>query len=152
MKVEYVQPFVEAARSVLKQVVGGENPAGRLSLLGTTFPTESTVIATRINGALTGEVIYSMSSSTAAGLAAVLTGSKAVSFGRVMGASLGKLSTMLAGETSRILAEQGFDCHVNTPMILRGLNVEFTVTEPALSVTVDSEVGQLNVSVAVRKW
>ncbi|MEN6521599.1 MAG: hypothetical protein ABFD46_10690 [Armatimonadota bacterium] len=152
MKVEYMEPFVEAARSVLEQVAGGAVEPGMLSLLGTTFPTASTNIAARIDGSLKGDVVYSMSSETAQKLVTSVMGAETRGFGRTAGFGLNQLGAMLAEQTDRVLSEQGIDCEISSPIVFQGMNVEFAVPEPALSVPIDTEAGELKVSVAVRRW
>lgn len=149
MKVEYVEPFVEAARSVLERIANGPAQAGSLGLAGTTFSAASINIAARVSGILSGDVMYSMSSTTAQKLVEAVTGSEARAFGKVMGQGLGRLGDMLAKETTRKLTEQGLRCQISGPLVFQGLNVEFTVAEPALSVALATEAGQLNVNVAV---
>jgi len=151
LKVEYIEPFVKAARSVLEQVSGDSVEAGILTLLGTTFPTASTNIAARIDGSLKGDVVYSMSGETAEKLAASITGTAARGFGRLTGCGLGRLGAMLAEQTSRTLDELGMNCEISSPIVFQGMNVEFAVPEPALSVPINTQAGEMYVSLAVRK-
>jgi chemotaxis protein CheX len=150
VKVEYMDPFVEAARAVLEEVCGGRAKPGALGLLGTTFATASINIAARIDGTLVGEVVYSMSSRTAQKLAGLLVKAETHGFGRLTGTGLAELGCMLAKESARLLAEQGHDCRFSSPIVFRGLNVEFSVIAPALTVPIDSDAGQVEVKVAVR--
>jgi len=150
LKVEYMEPFVQAALTVLEEVSGSSPEPGPLGLAGTTFPAASTNIAARVGGCLAGDVVYSMSGPTARELAGMITGAKAHGFGRVMGSALARLGEMLARETGLALFRQGLDCVVSSPIIFQGLNVEFTVVEPALSVPIETSAGRLLVSVAVR--
>jgi len=150
LKVEYMEPFVQAVRSVLEQVSGGRAQAGPLSLLGTTFPTACTNIAVRVNGSLEGDVVYSMSSLTAQKLAGLLVGAETYGFGRLTGSGLIQLGNMLVQQTGRFLIERGIKCDVSSPTVFQGLNVEFSVTAPALAVSVDTEAGQVDINVAVR--
>ena len=150
MKVEYINPFVRAACSTLEQVSGNIVTAGPPSLVGTTFATSPINIACRVSGELNGEVVYSMSTLTARGLAALLTGCEPNSFGQVMGRSLVQLASTWSEGTKRLLSEMGFDCEIGHPIALQGLNVEFNVDAPALAVGIETEAGRVEVSVAVR--
>jgi chemotaxis protein CheX len=147
-----MEPFIQAAHSVLAQLSEGCVDTGSLNLAGTTFPTANTNIAAHVDGSLIGDLVYSMSGSTARKLACVITGNEVREFGRMMRQGLDQLGVMLTEETRRILCEQGLECEIGAPIIFQGLNVEFAAAEPALSVLVDTNAGQLNVSVAVGKW
>jgi CheY-specific phosphatase CheX len=149
LKVEYMKPFVQAACAVLEQVSGAARP-GPLGLLGTTFPAASINVATRVGGSLRGDVVYSMSSRTAQKLAGLLIGAEAHGFGRLTGSGLARLGDMLAHETNRSLADLGLDCHVGSPTVFQGMNVEFSAAAPALAVSIETSAGQVDVNVAVK--
>lgn len=149
MKVEYLEPFVQGADLVLREFSVGGVRTGGLGLLGTTFPTASINITTRVDGSLRGDVVYSMSSGTARKLAELVTGTEAHTFGRRMGKGLAEFGSILAEHTCRLLAERGLNCEFSRPTVFQGLNVEFSATTPALAVPIDTEVGRVEVSVAV---
>ena len=149
LKVEYMELFVQAASSVLKKYSEDSIEPGPLGLLGTTFPTASINIAARIKGSLEGDIVYSMSSQTAKKLAGVVTGTETHSFGRVMGSGLVRLGDMLADQTGRILKERGLHCEISSPTVFQGMNVEFSVTAPALAIPINTSAGRIDVNVAV---
>lgn len=144
-----MEPFIKAACSVLEDVSKSTARPGMLSLRGTTFTTAAANIAARIDGSLRGDVVYSMSSATAKKLAEIITGTQANSYGKVVGSGLGSLGELLAGRTGLELKEQGHKCTVASPVVFQGLNVEFMVSEPALAVPIETEAGEIYVSVAV---
>ena len=150
LKIEYVEPFIEAACSVLGRISGGSAEAGPLNLLGTTFPTACTNIVIRISGTLQGEVVYSMTSQTAHKLTGKLVGAEVHGFGRLAGAGLIELGEKLVRHTGRLLAKRGMSCEISGPTVFQGLNVEFSVLSPALTMQISTAAGPVNVSVAVR--
>ena len=123
---------------------------GPLGLLGTTFPAACVNIATRVNGALRGDVVYSMSSLTAQMLAGRLVDAEIHGFGRLAGSGLAQLGDMLAMRSSQTLSEQGLGCEISSPTVFQGLNVEFSAIAPALSVPIDTDAGRIDINVAVR--
>jgi chemotaxis protein CheX len=149
LKVEYLDPFVQGADLVLKEFSVGGVKTGGLGLLGTTFPTASINITTRVDGSLRGDVVYSMSSVTARKLAGLITGMETHTFGRRMGEGLSQFGNILAEQTGKLLEERGLECEFSSPTIFQGLNVEFSATAPALAVPIDTDVGRVEVSVAV---
>jgi chemotaxis protein CheX len=145
-----MESFVQAACSVLGRISGTTVRAGLPDLLGATFQTASVNIATRISGSLNGDIVYSMSGATGQNLASIITGGRVRGFGRLAGSGLARLGNMLAEETGKLLNEVGFDCDVSGPTVFHGMNVEFASVSPALAVTIDTELGQVDVNVAVR--
>ncbi|MDH7481908.1 MAG: chemotaxis protein CheX [Armatimonadota bacterium] len=150
MKVEYVNPFVEAACSVLEHVSGTLVKPGDLCLLGNPFGAASINIATRVEGTLCGIVVHSMAGLTARQLVSRITGKQCQGVGRVMGAGLTQLGMMFVEVASRTLAKYGYRCGLSSPTIFHGLNVEFMSESPALSIPLETGAGEVNVSVAVR--
>jgi len=149
LKIEYMEPFVEAACSVLRRISGGRAEPGRLGLLGTMFPTACVNIAARVSGNLQGDVVYSMSSRTAQKLAELLTGAEAHGFGRLTGSGLVQLGDLLARETGCLLSRTGLNCEISGPTVFQGLNVEFSAAAPALAVSVNTDAGQVDINLAV---
>jgi len=145
-----MEPFVEAACRVLEQVLGGRAVPGPLGLLGTTFSVAGTNIVLQVNGSLSGDVVYSLSSRTAAELARNLNGTADRAFGPLAAAGIGKLGEMLARAADRALSEGGWNCSIGAPIVFRGPGVEFWAGDPALSVAIDTGAGQFHVNVAVR--
>lgn len=152
LKVEYVEPFVEAASAVLRQVSGGSVKSQPLGMLGTMFPAACVNIVSRVDGSLRGDVVYSMSSMTAQKLAGLLVGAEPYGFGRLLGSGLSQLGDMLARETGSILNNRGLDCNISGPTVFQGLNVEFSSATPALAVPLDTAAGRIDINVAVRSY
>jgi chemotaxis protein CheX len=150
LKVEYMEPFVRAACSVLDSVSNGSAKAGSLGLQGSTFPAASINVAARIDGSLRGDVVYSMSSQTAQRLAGLILGSEAHGFGRLTGNGLSRLGDMFADSTRNLLSESGLNCRISSATVFQGLNVEFSAAAPALSVPIHTDAGDVEVNVAVR--
>lgn len=149
MKIEYMQPFVEAACSALERVCGQPTTAGTLRLMDATFPGASVNLAMRVRGSLCGDVLCSMSDATARRLAAKVSGADVAGFGRVLHEGLVAFSDAWSAQAARILAETGFACEVDAPIVFRGLNVELATAQPALITPVETPSGQTLISVAV---
>lgn len=145
-----MEPFVQAACSVLERVSGGPAEPGRLGLLGKTFPTACVNITSHVSGSLRGDVVYSMSGLTAQKLAGLLAETEVRGFGRLTGDGLAQLGEMLTKRTEQLLGEQGLKCGISGPTVFQGLNVEFSAIAPALAISISTDAGQVDVSVAVR--
>ncbi len=68
MKVEFVNPFIEAAREVLESELGGEASRGKLRLQKSAYTTDEVNAVLGVAGAVSGIVLYSMSEETARGM------------------------------------------------------------------------------------
>src|SRR5207244_8268475 len=65
MKVEFVNPFLQAASEVLDSELGGEVERGTLRLQKTASTTDEVTALVGVTGTLNGLVLYSMSQATA---------------------------------------------------------------------------------------
>ena len=60
MRVEYINPFVETAYSILKEVLGGEVRRGDLYLKSTSMPVMGVAALVGLAGDVEGRVIFDM--------------------------------------------------------------------------------------------
>ena len=65
MRVEYINPFVETAFSVLSEVLGGEVKRGDLYLKSTSMPVMGVAALVGLAGDVEGRVLFDMSLETA---------------------------------------------------------------------------------------
>lgn len=149
MKVEYIEPFVEAASNVLGRIHGCDPGKGVPGLSGTTFSTGCINITALVDGSLQGSVVYSMSTKTARKMAGLISGIEPNVFGRHMGGVLAELGNQLVERSRELLVEKGFACRIGRPTVFQGMNVEFSSMTPALIVPIETSIGQVDVSVAV---
>jgi chemotaxis protein CheX len=150
LKIEYMNPFVESALQTLERVSGQPVTAGPPNLFGAIYPGASVNVAAKVEGALCGDLICSMSGSTARSLAETVVGGSVQDFGETLRRGLVMLAEEWSGQARLLLADEGMVCEVSEPVVFQGLNVEMATTQPALTAPMETSVGQVNISVAVR--
>ena len=74
MKVEFVNPFIQAASEVLDAELGTESQRGKLRLHKSAFTTDEVTALVGVTGTLSGLVLYSMSQATALGIVSKMIG------------------------------------------------------------------------------
>ena len=74
MKVEFVNPFIEAACEVLESELGGEAQRGEVRLQKSAITTDEVTALVGVTGTVSGLVLYSMSLATAVALALFMLG------------------------------------------------------------------------------
>ena len=72
MRVEYINPFVETAFSVLSEVLGGEVRRGDLYLKSTSMPVMGVAALVGLAGDVEGRVLFDMSLETALNIASTM--------------------------------------------------------------------------------
>ena len=69
MRVEYINPFVEAAYTILEEVLGGGVKRGDLYLKSTSMPVMGVAALVGLAGDVEGRVLFDMSMETAISVA-----------------------------------------------------------------------------------
>ncbi len=149
VKVEFVNPFIQAGIDVLMQLVGGTTERGQLAVRSAIFTTQPISIAVGVSGMVRGQVIYGMSQVTATKIASAMIGTPIIAFDEMAASAISEMGNIISGNAMSLLAESGYTCDITPPTIIRGLNVEITTQLPALVVPLYTACGKLEVNVAV---
>ena len=72
MRVEYINPFVESAFSVLKEVMNTEVTRGEISLRSTSTSIKGVAALIGLAGDVEGRVLFDMTKSTALSVASIM--------------------------------------------------------------------------------
>jgi len=152
MKVEYINPFVSAAFSVIEIVLGAKPERGQLAMRPATFTSQQCTIVTGITGRIQGQVLYGMSLVSADRIASIMLGQPIRTFDQLAASAIAELGNMITGNAMSILAEKGYICDITPPSIIRGSNVKIsTLSIPALVVPVLFEQGEIEITVSLEE-
>ena len=152
MKVQYVNPFVCAAFSVLETLMSKEVTRGELSMLPTIFTSEECNIITGVTGDIEGQVIYGMSIVTADRMASQMLGTPIVTFDEMAASAIAELGNMITGNASSLLMDAGYTCDITPPSMIRGARIQMTTLQiPALVVPIVIDIGQINITVSLKE-
>lgn len=156
MRVEYINPFVESAYSVIQEVLGVEVKRGDLYLKSTSMPVMGVAAIVGLAGDVEGRVLFDMSKETAIKIANGMLSSmdmEPIDTLNDMGrATITELANMITGQAVTKLHDLGFTFDLTPPAIFTGDNME--VSDPgveALIVPMDIPQGRVEVNVAVRE-
>ncbi|HRJ27495.1 MAG TPA: chemotaxis protein CheX [Fimbriimonadaceae bacterium] len=153
MKVEYVNPFIEATTSVMKQLLQLEPERGQLSARPECFTTQQVNIVFGVTGQIVGQVLFGMSIVTADKIASKMLGTTVVTFDQLAASAIGELGNMICGNSISVLADAGYRCDITPPTIVRGTNVRIsTLDVPALVIPLKlAEMGAFEVNVSLKE-
>ncbi len=152
MRVEYINPFVEAAFNVLKEVLNAEISRGELYLKSASQPVLGVAAIVGLAGDVEGRVLFDMSKPTAIGIAATMNGEEMTELDELGKATITELANMITAQAVTKLHELGFKFDLTPPAIFTGDNMEVTDTEvEALIVPINLEQGKIEINVAVRE-
>ena len=152
MRVEYINPFVEAAFNILKEVLNEEITRGELYLKSTSQPVLGVAAIVGLAGDVEGRVLFDMSKATAIGVASAMNGEELASLDELGKATITELANMITAQAVTKLHDLGFKFDLTPPAIFTGDNMEVTDTEvEALIVPVNLPQGKIEINVAVRE-
>jgi chemotaxis protein CheX len=152
LRVEYINPFVQAAFSVLKMTANTEVSRGELSLKGKAFLTQDITVAAGVVGNVEGTVFYSMDTGVALAIAgAMMGGGPLPEFDELARSAIAELSNMITGNAATLLAESGLPCDISPPTVIEGRELRGTTVERTLCIPVITDQGQMDIVVGLEE-
>lgn len=152
MRVEYINPFVEAAFDILKEVLGDDVQRGELYLKSTSQSVMGVAAFVGLAGNVEGRVLFDMTMETAIAIASEMNGETLTSLDDLGKATITELANMITAQAVTKLHDLGFSFDLTPPAIFTGENMEITDNEvEALIVPVITKQGKIEINVAVRE-
>lgn len=152
MRVEYINPFVETAYSVLKEVLNGEVKRGDLYLKSTSMPVMGVVALVGLAGDVEGRVLFDMTMETAMKIASRMNMEELTAFDELAKATITELANLITAQAVTKLHDLGFRFDLTPPALFTGEKMEIANQEvEALIVPMITEQGKIEVNVAIRE-
>jgi chemotaxis protein CheX len=151
VKVEFVNPFIQAASEVLDSELGGEAQRGEVRLQKSAFTTDEVTALVGVTGTVSGLVLYSMSRATAVALASRMMGQEFAELDTLAQSGIGELGNVITGRAGVLLSEAGYPSNITPPALVVGRGTMVTTLDlNRLVFTLQTEVGDLEVQLVLR--
>ena len=154
MRVEYINPFVESAFNVLKEVLNSEVKRGDLYLKSTTMSIMGVAALVGLAGDVEGRVLFDMTKETALAVAGAMNQEKFTSLDELAKATIQELANMITAQAVTKLHDLGFKFDLTPPALFTGDNMEVSNTLKVEALIVPMElgsIGKIEVNVAIRE-
>jgi chemotaxis protein CheX len=152
MRVEYINPFVESAFNILREVLQTEVRRGELYLKSTSVPVMGVAAIVGLAGDVEGRVLFDMERDTALKIASFMNGEELKELDELVKATITELANMITAQAVTKLHDLGFSFDLTPPAIFTGDNMEVTNTDvEALIVPMETPQGKLEINVAIRE-
>lgn len=152
MRVEYINPFVEAAFNVLHEVLSEDVKRGELYLKSSSQPVLGVAAIVGLTGDVEGRVLFDMKKEVALAIASEMNGEELKTMDDLAKATISELANMITGQAVTKLHDLGFKFDLTPPAIITGDNMEVSNTGvEALIVPVELHEGKIEINVAVRE-
>ena len=152
MKAEYINPFIEASRSVFKNAANIDLDLGKIYLKTDPYGTIAMMIMIGITGALRGRVIISMDEPVALATVSNMMGMEVTELDEIGQSALMEVCNMMLGTTATILANNEIIIDITPPTLLMGNNIKiFSNQEQTICVPLIRELGgtmEINITLA----
>ena len=155
MRVEYINPFVESAFSVLKEVMNSEVKRGEIYLKSTSMSIQGVAALVGLAGDVEGRVLFDMTRDTALNVAGAMNQETFTTFDELAKATIQELANMITAQAVTKLHELGFKFDLTPPALFTGDNMEVSTNlgeVEALIVPMELGTnGKIEVNVAIRE-
>lgn len=152
MRVEYINPFVEAAYSIMKEVLQTEVERKDLYLKKTTQPVMGVAALVGLAGDVEGRVLIDMSQDTALKISSTMNNEEITSMDELAKATITELANMITAQAVTKLFDLGFKFDLTPPSIITGENMTVSNADvEALIVPLEMPQGLVEINVAIRE-
>lgn len=151
MRVEYINPFSEAAYNILSQVLEGDLKRGDLYLKANCMPVMGVAAIVGLAGDVEGRVIFDMTLDTALKIASAMNMEELPEFDELARATITELANLITAQAVTKLHDLGFRFDLTPPALFTGSNMEISSSDiEALIVPIETELGKVEINVAIR--
>jgi chemotaxis protein CheX len=152
LKVEYVNPFLDAAFEVFETETKLKLEKGPISVQNSSQTSQEVSVMIGVTGELHGQVIYGMSSKTAKKVASAMIGKQVVLLDTLAQSAISELGNMMTGLATAKFSETYKNLAITPPTLIIGTNVLIsTIDIQRLYIVLESELGDIEVSVALKE-
>ncbi|MGL4986179.1 MAG: chemotaxis protein CheX [Treponemataceae bacterium] len=151
MRVEYINPFVEATQNILAEVIGVGVVRNDLYLKPTSQPVMGVATFVGLAGDVEGRVIFDMTLETALKVASHMNMEELSVFDELAKATITELANLITGQAVTKLHEMGFKFDITPPALFLGDKIEISnQTQEALIVPMALPQGKIEVNISIR--
>lgn len=130
MNVEYINPFIEASKNVLKGAADIDISLGRIYIKESPYMSDCVAIMVGVTGKIRGQATFSLSRDLAQKIAsAMMMGMPVTELDEMAKSALSELGNMIMGNTATIFFGKGLKIDITPPTILTGDNIQFSTTK-----------------------
>lgn len=155
MKMELIQPFINAADAVLAQTLHCPTRIGDVSMEQEAYRRKGVASLVTFNGDIEGRIIFDIDQRTAAKVASTLTGSameaNMEASDEVARETVCELANMVIGSAVTALNDQGFHFKIFPPVVhAEDLGEKSSEDQEALVMCFDTNSGNVFMNIAMR--
>jgi chemotaxis protein CheX len=151
MRVEFINPFVQAVTEVLESELGSAPERGSIGLQRSAYTSNEVTAVVAVAGEVAGMVMFAMTEKTATGMVSKMLGQDFPEFDALAQSGIAEIGNVITGRAAVLLSEAGFPSDLAPPMLLIGKNTMIsTLDVQRLVIPMVTEFGSVEVQVALK--
>ncbi len=151
MKMELIQPFINAADAVLSQGMQGTTKVGNLSMEEQAYRRKGVAGMVTLTGDIEGRIILDLEPQTALRVASHYAGAELPESDTLIKETIFELANQVVGNAVSALNDQGFHFRVHPPLLLISAEGDKTSEDvEALMICFETSLGNVFMNVALR--
>lgn len=152
MSVNFLNPFLKAAKVVLASEVGAQVDRGDVTLESTSYTPQDVTVLLSIVGDVQGIVLYSMDTHMALAMVSQMLGEEQQEFNELAQSGIAEMGNVITGVVTTYLAEAGYRCSISVPTLVIGKGTMLsTLNFKRLVIPLITELGHMSIHVALRE-
>jgi chemotaxis protein CheX len=151
MKMELIQPFINAADAVLSQGLSGATKVGNLSMEENAYRRKGVAGMVALTGDIEGRIILDLEPQTALRVASHYAGAELPESDGLIKETIFELANQVVGNAVCALNDQGFHFRVHPPLLVTSAEGDKTSEDvEALMISFETSLGNVFMNVALR--
>jgi chemotaxis protein CheX len=151
MRMELIQPFINAADAVLAETLQGPTRIGDLTMDEEAYRPKGVASLITVKGDIEGRIIFDIDTPTATKVASYLAGTQVTASVEVTRETVCELANMVIGSAITALNDQGFHFKVSPPVVhVDALGEKSSEDQEALVMCFDTNSGNIFMNIAMR--
>jgi CheY-specific phosphatase CheX len=151
MKMELIQPFINAADAVLSQGLSGTTKVGNLSMEEDAYRRKGVAGMVTLSGDIEGRIILDLEPGTAVRVASHYAGANLPESDGLIKETIFELANQVVGNAVCALNDQGFHFRVHPPLLLTASEGDKSSEDvEALMICFETSLGNVFMNVALR--
>jgi chemotaxis protein CheX len=151
MKMELIQPFINAADAVLSQGLQSPMEIGSLSMEEEAYRRKGVAAMVRLSGDIEGRIIFDLDPTTAARVASSFAGTELPETDELVREAVCELANQIIGNAVAVLNDQGFHFRVHPPELhTSDHGPKSTEDTEALVLSFETSRGSVFMNIALR--
>lgn len=152
MNVNYLNPFLKAAKSVLAAELGVQVDRGTVTVENAAYTSQEVTVLLSVVGDIQGIVLYSMDTSMALAMVSLMLGEEQAEFDELAQSGIAEMGNVITGVVTTYLAEAGYRCSISVPTLIVGKGMMLSTLDfKRMVVPLTTTLGNMSIHIALRE-